>query len=240
METTTSRRAFIGAASMASAIGLTSQDVLLANASPSNPALASPRLLRAIALHDRAARECGRFDEEVELPARARCASALKTALEEATPDVPHETVTTTYVSILGNTVRLSTDKVGADVISRRLANDPTWADIGDEDFRQAHRELLAATERREKLLERQMDEHSAIKARVRSEHRIQAIADRAEALANRQDALWDAAISFPSRSVADMATKLAFVDRTSSRHMADYILDALGADARRLAGEGR
>ena len=197
----------------------------------------SDRLRRAMDLHDRIESECERFDVETEMPARQACAAAI--AAYQAEPPPPHEESATTFVNAFGDAVRLSTDRIGAGAVARKVVNDPTWADMGDDDWRQAHRELAAAHDRRDAVLAAQAKRKRDFEAATRARFRISEIADRSNTLADRRHRLWCAALATPAANLADVTTKLDFIARTvADSEVGHHELHAIADDVRRLAGE--
>ena len=228
----TSRRVFIGATgtlAMASLI-----PVAAARASVSR---INPQLLRLMALHDRVEAECERFDVHVEAPAREACVAAIRNLPAEAQP--PHQQCTTTFVNAFGERIRLSTENVHALTTARAIANnDPFWADA-DEDWKQAHRELVAATDARNAVLAGQTARRKALEQETFARFRIDAIAARSEALAERRCRLWWAAVSSPVACLNDVVTKLDFINRTIPLdECTSETFVAIAADVRQLAGE--
>ncbi len=195
------------------------------------------RLDKAIALHDRAEAECERFDREEETPARNAFVAALEACSNEAPP--PHEESATTFVNVFGDTVRLSTDGIGSGAVARKVVNDPTWADMGDEAWRQAHREIVAAHHRRDAILAEQAARRAAFEKETRAAFRLDAIVARSNSLSNRRHRLLRAALTIPAASLADILTKLDFIDRTIGSDEVDGDVFAfISSDIRILAGE--
>jgi hypothetical protein len=234
MDSSSSRRSFIGGAGLLVGGSLMSA-AAIATAPPAEATNA--RLLRLIALHDRAEAECERFDAEVEVPARQACAAAIRALPAELPP--PHEQSATTFVNVFGDTVRLSTENVGITAVARRVINDPSWVDMGDDDWRQAHREIAAAGDRREAVLAGQAARRKALEEQTRASFRIAALAARSNSLVDRRDGLWRAVITMPAATLADVITKLDFIDRTTQPSEIDGDMFAgISADIRHLAGE--
>jgi hypothetical protein len=195
----------------------------------------NPRLLRAIALRDRAEKAVNRFDDDVEMPARRAYAAAAKAL--PAVPAVPHRSVATTFINTEGEEKRLSTDMIGAAACARRVANDPTWSDMGDEVWRRANCELAALADERDALVATHQANHDAAVQRLQATHRLDALSERSEALSTREFKLWLAAIAVPATGLPDVLTKLDFVERTRGGSMSEDVLEAIHADVRRLAG---
>lgn len=234
MTTQTTRRALFGGGSAVVA-GMVLAKGGIAAAYP--PQLVDDRLRRAMALYDRVEAECERFDVEVELPARQACVAAI--AAYQAEPPPPHEESATTFVNAFGDTVRLSTDRIGAGAVARKVVNDSTWADMGDEDWRQAHRELAAAHDRRVAVLAAQAMRKRDFEAATRAKFRISELAERSKTLADRRYRLWCAALATPAASLVDVKAKLDFIARTvADSEVGHHELVAIADDVRRLAGE--
>lgn len=228
----TTRRALFGSAA-AAGVAL----IAPIAASAAEPARTNPRLLRAIALRDKVALACATFDRDVELPARAAHAIARDAAMANAPPPIPHETTTTTFINLFDDEMRLSTEDIGSVASARRVLNDTSCADMGDEDWRVAHRELVALADRRDAAVRDREAQCDAIRRQVRADYGLDRIAARAEALAARECDLWCAVLSMPATSMADVATKLDFVARTD-RDDAGFVLDHIGNDVRRLVSK--
>lgn len=208
---------------------------LVSEARSAAPAV-NPRLLKAIALRDRAEAAADRFDEQVHTPA-LKAFGAARDALPPVDP-VPHESVATTFINAFGDKVRLSTERVGSTAIARRLRKDPTWADFGDEKWRQAHREVEALAERRNAIVAAREAERNAAVEQLSHRHGIDGFYARADALSDREYALWRTAMDMPATGLPDVLVKLEFAQRTRGSEMADTVLEAMHADIRRLAGE--
>lgn len=231
---TTTRRALLGGGSAIIAAAMLTADF---GASAHPLPRPNDRLRRAMALHDRIETECERFDVEVEMPAREACGVVIAAYKDEPPP--PHEESATTFVNVFGDTVRLSTDRVGAGAVARKVVNDPTWADMGDKDWRQAHRELADAHDRRDAVISAQAGRKRAFEASTLAKFRIAEIADRSSTLSDRRYRLWQAAMTTPATTLADVVTKLDFIARTTSDDDADPdVFAAIAADVRGLAGE--
>lgn len=233
-DVSTTRRALIGGGSAVVATMLLATGAV-ARARP----LPRPndRLRRAIALHDRADAECARFDVEVEMPARKACGAAIAAYQTEAPP--PHEQVATTFVNAFDDTVRLSTDRIGADAVARKVVGDPTWADMGDEDWRQAHRELAAAHARRNAVLGAQAQRKQQFEAETRAKFKLHEIAARSDALDARRYRLWNFVLAIPAAGWTDVTAKLDFISRTvMDDEVGQHEFAAVAGDVRRLAGE--
>ncbi|MEH3099811.1 hypothetical protein [Sphingomonas adhaesiva] len=211
--TAASRRAILGGVGILAAIG--AGPAVAATAAPRQPASASARLLRAIRLYDRVDAAWDRFDKEVEMPMHKALSDAFEAQPKEAEP--PHEEALTTFVNAFGNTVRLSTASIGSVGVSRRLVSDPSWADMGNEEWRQAHREIAAAGDRRDAIIAAQKSRRAAFEADTRRRFRFDEIVARSECLSDRCYALWGGIVQMPAASLADVVAKLDFVDRTSS-----------------------
>lgn len=228
------RRAIIGAAGLAAVVSIV----------PGVRALASPvqgtgsRLTRLIALHDRVLAACERFDECVEGPARRACDAAI--AAHPAEPPLPHEQSVTTFVNVEGQTRRLCTSQFWIEGPARRVADDPTWADVGDEDWRQAHREIAAAFDRRNAAIAAQAARKREFEAEMRARYRLAEIASRSEALYDRRWNIWQAALQTPAASLGELVTKLDFIGRMAGDEAGDDEFAAIAADLRRLAGEAQ
>ena len=209
MTTGTTRRALFGGAglvALAAAVPAIAgaQHALPQDAQAAMPAV-KPRLLRLIALRDRVEAECDRFDEEVEMPARRACA-AEKTALPvEEVP--PHREVTTTYMNMFGETVRLSTARVGSVASARQMVRDPKPSDMDDPEWRQARLELVALADERDAIIAAQTARREAREAEIVARHQVARLAARSSTLADRSYALRSAAIAMPATSMADILT---------------------------------
>lgn len=230
---TATRRSLIGNGG-----ALVAAAILTAGRDASAQSAVSPnaRLHRAMALHDRVDAEYQRFESEVVGPARQACHAAIEAVPRETPP--PHEQSTTTFVNMFGDTVRLTTENVGIMAVARRVAADPDWSNTGDEDWRQAHREIAAAGDRRDAVLAEQAGQRELLEKEKRSAFRIDEIEDRSIALADRRDRLWQAALSTPASTLGDVVAKLDFIDRTVSEDVGEHELRVIAADVRRLAGE--
>jgi hypothetical protein len=198
----------------------------------------NPRLRRLIALHDQANAAANRFTDMVEEPARAACAAAVE-ALPRPTP-VPHRSVYTTYTSMMGEEIRLSTDSVGAVGCARRFMTDPTWADMGGDAWRQASRELAALADERDAIVQADEIAHRSQIEAIQERHDIAGIVQRSNQLDDRTSDLWHAAMKTSAHSLADVAAKIDFADRTGREEVPDLVLAAISADVRRLTKEGR
>ena len=229
MDITTTRRALLGSVT-ATGIAL----IAPVAASAGERSRTNPRLLRAIALRDRADLACETFDRDVELPAKAAHAIARDEAMANAPPPPPHETVKTPFTNLFEDEVRLSTDDVGSVATARRVVDDPAWTDMGDANWRAAHRELVALADRRDVAMRDREAQCDAIRRRVLADHGLARIVARSNALATREYDLWCAVLSMPATSMADVATKLEFAARTD-RDDAGLVLDHIGNDVRRL-----
>jgi len=173
------------------------------------------------------------------MPARKACAAALEAYPAEPSP--PHEESSTTFVNMFGDTVRLSTEKIGTAAVARKVVNDPSWTDIGDEDWRQAHREIAAANERRDAVLAEQAARRRVFEEKTRAKFRIDEIAARSIALEDRRYQLMQVAIKTPAANLADVVTKLAFIERLFEDDEVDAdVFSAIRTDVRRLAREAR
>lgn len=231
----TTRRALLGGSAAVLAAALVPSG---GEASPHALGRSSERLRRAIRLHDRVGTEYERFDVEVESPALRAFATAI--AAYEDEPPPPHEQSATSFVNAFGDLVRLSTETLGGDAVARRVVNDPDWADMGDEDWRQAHREIAAAYDRRDAVVAAQTARKREFEAAMRARFRVDELADRSTALADRRYRLWRAAVETPAATLADVVIKLDFIARTAAEdEMEPPVFAAISADVRRLAGEG-
>ncbi len=155
MTTETTRRALFGGAglvALAAAVPAIAgaRHALPQDAQAAMPAV-NPRLLRTIALRDRAEAECDRFDEEVEMPARRACAAEKAALPVEEAP--PHREVATAYVNLFGETVRLSTARVGSVASARQMVRDPKPSDMEHPEWRQARLELVALADERDAIV---------------------------------------------------------------------------------------
>lgn len=226
-----SRRSFIAGASL-----IALAPVATMATTPSLPVEpVSPRLQRLMALHTRAAAECERFDVEVHSPACAAFAADVAAYPRELEP--PHEQVETTFVNWDEKEIRLSTNSVGSRASANSVVNDPTWADMGDETWRQAFRELHALHQRRDAVIAEQKARLAAYRLAARERHQLAKLEARATNLADRSVNLWRAVLTAPSRGVADMAAKVAFIEKHDDEP-GEHEFAALAADIKRLAGE--
>ncbi|MFD1789694.1 hypothetical protein ACFSC3_19240 [Sphingomonas floccifaciens] len=194
---------------------------------------ANPRLRRAMALHTRAALECERFDVEVHSPASQAFAADLAAYPHE--PEPTHEQVATTFVNWDEKEIRLSTNSVGSRASADRVVNDSTWADMGNENWRQAFRELHALHQRRDGVIAEQKARLAAYRSAARKRHQLAKLEARAGCLADRSVNLWRAVLATPSQGVADMAAKVAFIEKHDDE-TGGYEFAALAADVKRLA----
>jgi hypothetical protein len=240
VRTETTRRALLGGAGLIAAATLPAfAAVMPTSTTVKTSATVSPRLARLIALHDRAEAECERFDVEVEMPARRAYNAALQAQTKEEEP--PHEEVATTFVNAFGDTVRLSTSRVGTCAVAAKVATDPTWADMGDADWRQANLELFEADNRRRAIIDKQLERRKAADDVIRRRFRMDDLLDRVDALAERRDRLWGATLDHPAASIADVIAKLDLIKRTHPEDdPAEYVFAAIAKDVRALAGEAR
>jgi len=242
MTTETTRRALFGGAgfvALAAAVPAIAgaRQALPQTGEAAMPAV-NPRLLRVIALRDRVEAECERFDEEVELPARRACWAEKEALPVEEAP--PHREVTTTYVNLFGETVRLSTARVGSVASARQMVRDPQPSDMDHPDWRQARLELAALADERDAIIAAQTTRRKAREAKIDARHQVARLAARSLTLVDRSYALRSAAIAMPATSMADILTKLEFVDRVGCEGDPDFVLASITADVRRLTGEGR
>lgn len=234
MRTHTSRRGFIGGAGLLAAGSLAP---VAAAATEARATHNSARLTRLIALHDRVNAECERFDDEVETPAREAWAAAIEAYPAEMPP--PHEESRTSFVNVFGDAVRLSTSQIGVAANARKIVSDPTWSEVGGEDWRQAHREIADAFDRRNAILAEQAARRSSFEASARERYRIDAITAWSNNLDDRRVSLWQAAVASPAASLADVLAKLAFIDRTTATdEIEGDVFAAISVDIRRLAEE--
>jgi hypothetical protein len=211
----------------------------------STPAIAAshstsvnPRLLRAMDLYDEAEKAASDFEERIHAPALGAFNQAVNAEVGSATTDIPHEMVRTTFINAFGEEVRLSTDRIGAGAAARKVRDDPSWSDMGDEDWRAAHCELANALDRRDAALAEQAANHAAIRDRLRREHGIKALLDRSETLSNRCFSLWNAALNVPARGIDDVAAKLDFAVRHGDND-SEVVLECIRADVLHLAKRG-
>lgn len=231
-----SRRSFIAGASLLALAPVAAQA-----ATAKGPAVASPspRLQRAIALYDRANGQYERFLEQVETPAQE--AYKAEVAAFPAEPEPQHEQVATTFINWEGKEIRLTTNsffRSSAD----RVTNDPSWADMGDETWRQAHRELHALFQKRDAIIAQQEERRAAFTAAARERHQIDRILARSSILADRVYRLWEAVLNMPCDGLADVAAKVAFIERHDGEP-AENEFACIAADIKRLAtigGEAR
>jgi hypothetical protein len=242
MTTETTRRALFGGAGL---VALAAAVPAVAGArhglAQSNEAAmpaVNPRLLRVIALRDRVEAECDRFDEEVELPARRACWAEKEALPAEKAP--PHREVATTYVNLFGETVRLSTARASSVASARQMVRDPQPSDMDHPDWRQARLELVALADERDAIIAAQTARRKAREAKIDARHQVARLAARSLTLVDRSYALRSAAIAMPATSLADILTKLEFVDRVGCDGDPDFVLASITADVRRLTGEGR
>ncbi len=240
MTTETTRRALFGSAGLVAlaaavpAIAGTRQ-ALPENDKPAMPAV-NPRLLRLIALRDRVEAECDRFDEEVEMPARRACWAEKEALSVEEAP--PHREVATTYVNLFGETVRLSTARANSVAAARWMVRDPQPSDMDHPDWHQARLELVALADERDAIIAAQTARREAREAEIVERHQVARLAARSSTLADRSYALRSAVIAIPATSMADILTKLEFVDRVGCEGDPDFVLASITADVRRLTGE--
>lgn len=227
----TSRRALFGGAGLIAVAALAK-----CGSTPAHAATVNPRLLRIIALRDRAEEAWQRFERDVEAPTQKAYAATLAAEPIEMPP--PHVETPTSFVNVHGKNVRLTTANAGNVVTSRRFVSDPTWAHMGDADWRQARRENAAAADERDAIIAAQKERRAALEAKMEAAFGLEAIEQRATQLLEREYDLWRAAISMPATTMADITTKLAFVDRVGRTDAEGCLLSALTADIRRLAGE--
>ncbi|MDF2810477.1 MAG: hypothetical protein K0S56_1508 [Microvirga sp.] len=233
MRSVASRRSFMSAAGIAA---IASLSIAAEPAKASRPSC-TPRLMRLIALYDRADVQCDDFDREVEMPARDACRAAIDALPSEPPP--PHVESRTTFENAFGESARLSTSVPGIVASARRWLSDPAFAGPELEDWRQAHREILEANEKREALIAAQTEQRRALEAEERSRFRIEAIAARSAALARRRDDLGDAVLEMPAANLRDLTAKLGFIERlVSPGEVTEHEFAFLSADIRRLAGE--
>ncbi len=190
-------------------------------------------LSRAIALHGRAEATEGDFYENIEKPAHAKYAAALKAYPVEPPP--PHEEVATVFLNLDEDEVRLSTAAVGSRAIGERVTNDPTWADMGSEEWRQAHRELYAAHVRRDAIIAGQTQRFERFKREASARFRIAAINDRSNTLSNRRYGIYVLIIKMPVATIGDLATKVAFIERHEDDPN-DFEIEAVFADVKWIA----
>ena len=232
MDSNTTRRGLLATAGVLSFAGLTSGSAAARHAIGEKDA----RLSRLIILHDRAQKECERFDIEIEMPARQECVAAINALPVE--PDPPHVESETTFVNAFGDTVRLSTKNVGTAAVARKLINDPSWADMGDDDWRRAHVEIAAAADRRDAMIAEQSTRRKALENQARTHFRIHEIAARSTELDDRRYKLWRAVITASASGLEDMVEKLDFISRTTLDDEIDnQVFAAIGADIRAFAG---
>lgn len=240
MTTETTRRALFGSAGLvafAAAVPAVAnaRHGLAQNNEAAMPAV-NPRLLRLIALRDHAEAECDRFDQEVEMPARRACLAEREALPAEEAP--PHGEVATTYVNLFGETVRLSTARVGSVASARQMVRDPKPSDMDYPEWRQARLELVALADERDAIVAAQTARREAREAEIVERHQVARLAARSSTLANRSYALRSAAIAMPASNMADILTKLEFVDRVGCEGDPDFVLASITADVRRLTGE--
>jgi hypothetical protein len=81
-------------------------------------------------------------------------------------------------------------------------------------------------------------DEEVEMPARRAHPAAVAAIEARAAQLSNREYHLWQLAVTMPVSSMADVTTKLAFVERVGRTDFDGFVLRHIAADIRRLAGE--
>ncbi|KQN19447.1 hypothetical protein ASE86_13325 [Sphingomonas sp. Leaf33] len=162
-------------------------------------------------------------------------AFAADLALYPKEPEPPHEQVETTFVNWDEKEIRLSTNSVGSRASADRVVNDPTWADMGDETWRQAFRELHALHQRRDGVIAEQKARLAAYRLAARKRHQLAKLEARAASLADRSVNLWRAVLASPSQGVADMAAKVAFIEKDDDEP-GEYEFAALAADIKRLA----
>lgn len=242
MTTETTRRALFGGAGLVALAAAVPAIAGARHALPQDvqaamPAI-NPRLLRTIALRDRAEAECDRFDEEVEMPARRACWAEKEALPVEEAP--PHREVATTYVNLFGETVRLSTARASSVASARQMVRDPQPSDMDYPDWRQARLELVALADERDAIIAAQTARRKAREAKIDARHQVARLAARSLTLVDRSYALRSAAIAMPATSMADILTKLEFVDRVGCEGDPDFVLASITADVRRLTGEGR
>lgn len=227
-----SRRCVIAAASALSFVGLPS--VAVSAKRPRSEK--SARLSRLIVLHDRARNECERFDKEIEMPAHQECVAAIAALPIELPP--AHVESATTFVNAFGDTVRLSTKNVGTAAVARKLINDPSWSDMGDDDWRRAHIEIATAADRRDAFIAEQSARRQALERETRTCFRIDAIASRSNELDDRRYKIWRAVIMAPAAGMPDLVRKLDFIKRTTLDDEIDHqVFAAISADIRTLGG---
>lgn len=242
MTTETTRRALFGGAGLVALVAAVpavagARHGLAQNNVAAMPAVNS-RLLRIIALRDRVEAECDRFDEEVELPARRACWAEKEALPVEEAP--PHRQVATTYVNLFGETVRLSTARASSVASARQMVRDPQPSDMDHPDWRQARLELVALADERDAIIAAQTVRRKAREAKIDARHQVARLAARSLTLVDRSYALRSAAIAMPATSLADILTKLEFVDRVGCDGDPDFVLASITADVRRLTEEGR
>lgn len=201
-----------------------------------SPTSTNPRMLRAIALWERLNAECARFDSEVEVPARKAWKAACDARPIEVEP--PHRQSATTFENAFGETVRLSTANVGTAGIARRVKTDPAWADMGGDDWQQAHHELAAAADERDAIIAAQRERKQAHDDAMRDQHRIREITARSAQLFDRQYRVWNAIVAMPAAGLADIDTKLQFFESSGYDDEEAHVLAAVAKDVRRLARE--
>lgn len=120
----TSRRALFGGAGLIAVAALAK-----CGSTPAHAATASPRLLRVIALRDRAEAAWERYERDVEAPTQKAYAATVEAEPVETPP--PHRETPTSFVNLNGEDVRLTTANPGNVATSRRFVSDPTWASMG-------------------------------------------------------------------------------------------------------------
>lgn len=225
-----SRRSFIAGASL---VALSPVAAQAATAGGQASAPSNPRLGRTIALHARAMAAAARFDDAVHTPALKAFGAHVDAYPVE--PEPPHEEVETTFENWDNQIVRLSTKNVGSRGPAERVVNDPTWGDMGDEDWRQAFRELYALHQRRDAVIAKQKARREAYKADARDHFQIKRLAERERALADRAFALWEAVLDTPAFGLGDVLLKVAWIESLDDeRHEAEFA--AIAADIKRLA----
>lgn len=219
-----------GAATVTGGIALASE---AKGAAPANY-----RLRRVIALYQRAVSAADRYTDTVEDPAHAACAAAIN-ALPQP-PAVPHRSVVTTFINDYDDEIRLSTDSPASVGAARRFVTDPTWADMGVEKWQQAQRELVALADERDAIVATGKAAHQREVEALRERHSLAAIHRRSNQLEDRVSQLWHATMGTPAHSLADVAAKVGFAERTGGVVVPDVVLAAISTDVRRLAQEGR
>jgi len=164
-----------------------------------------------------------RIDEQFDRYMRDVTAPASE-AYEAAVAAIPHHRTVNSFVNIEGTATHLSTESDASVATARRALGGVIYIESNpDADYWATVRELVDAADRRK-----------AEAQRIHHELNIDTVREQEDALGDQHYAALDAVMKTPARSMADLMTKLEFVEETDRW---EAVSDDILADVRRLSG---